>query len=64
MSKVGREEVVVVGLPSKERGGLTVRDESEEWERHMEREIQASLSLGRHSKLPLPFYPSFSSLPS
>lgn len=64
MSKVVKEEVVVVGLPSKERGGLTVRDESEEWERHMEREIQASLSLGRHSKLPLPFYPSFSCLPS
>lgn len=64
MSKVVREEVVVVGLPSKERGGLKVRDETEKWERNMERDIQASLSLGSHSKLPLPFYPSFSSLPS
>lgn len=30
MSKVVREEVVVVGLPSKERRGLKVRDKDEE----------------------------------
>lgn len=30
MSKVVREEVVAVGLPSKERRGLKVRDGSEE----------------------------------